>query len=95
MERNQTVGESLAEEQAAILRQMQATFDYIGEDREAAERHREWFIDGIHRALDHVGPDDLKISETVALYGVLGPIFARTLASGTPPERRSTLRIVV
>ena len=84
----------IATEKAAVMRHMQATFDYLGDDRVAAELNRNWLIKQVRDMVDTVTPADLTIVELIALNGILGPAFSRVIGSPEPPDRTVRLRVV-
>lgn len=71
-----------------ILTQIQATFDFMPPDPAQADNLKPWLAWQVDEFLDHIGPDDLTTVEMMALVGLLGPVFARLLASPAPPVRR-------
>jgi hypothetical protein len=83
---------SVPDDQSRILSQIQAACDYMPEDEEASQRLVPWLEWQLEEMLDKVSLDDIQPIELVALVGIVGPIFARTL---TPdPAQRRPLRAV-
>lgn len=91
-----SLGETISEEKARILAQIQATFDYMPDDRAGCEELRAWLLWQLRNFLDKVGPEDLFIGEIMALVGALGPAFSRLLPSvgSGPAEATTSLRVV-
>lgn len=80
-----------------MLSQVQATFDYMPDDPMAAAQLIPWLEWQVTEILDMISLDDFETVELMAIVGVIGPVFARALASQAPtrPANRGTpLRLV-
>lgn len=75
-----------------ILNSIRATYDYMPEDPDAKQQLVPWLEWQLEEMLDKVTLDDIEPIELVALVGIVGPIFARTLT--TEPAYRRALRAV-
>lgn len=76
------------DDQDRILGGIIATFDYMPEDESATQQMVPWLEWQLEEMLDQVSLDDIQPLELVALVGLVGPIFARTLAPTQPADRR-------
>lgn len=84
----------MQEEARQIVERIQSTMDFMldGGDAEAIKPWLDWQADNI---FDNISPDDFTPYEMVALVGLCGPIFARTLCSPVTPPKGRGLRAVV
>ncbi|AAN07969.1 hypothetical protein PBI_CHE9D_51 [Mycobacterium phage Che9d] len=84
-------------EQQRILDQIRAAFDYIPDGPTAKDELRPWLRWQAEHMVPQLSSDDFTESELMALVGLLGPVFARTLAGTLPGPQgreRPTLRAV-
>lgn len=83
----------MCDEARQIIERIQSTMDFMAADDggEAMKPWLDWQADNI---FDHIGPDDFTPLEMVALVGLCGPIFARTLCSPGTPSEGISLRAV-
>ena len=65
--------------------------DFMAAD-DGGEAMMGWLKWQAENMFDHIGPDDFTPLEMVALVGLCGPIFSRTLA--IPPHEGTGLRAV-
>lgn len=70
---------TLIEEQQRIVRQVEATYDFMGGDPESSARLGPWLRWQCREMLKTVTLRDFTVSELMTLTALIGPIFARRL----------------
>lgn len=89
---------SLAADKQRILAQVKATFDFLPDDPEEAERIEPWLFWQVRTFMETLRRSDLELTVLMGLVGLLGPSFAATLTESGPgsgmEESVPILRIV-
>lgn len=80
--------------QNRILYQVRATFDYMPSDPDQAAILVPWLDWQVDEILDRVPKSEYEPVESIALVGLLGPVFARFLARHAAVCRTAPIRPV-